>query len=134
MTTTNLTTTTATLIADSTTLVAGTPQRAAYDVRTLPGGFVHANLINGATAPTQAGRISLYANFSTGATPATGAEGTTWRLVQRRGCSLTNNARHPTTMFWPLGAQHIQIEFDNNTVQNCTVEAQIGVISNANTV
>ena len=114
-----------TLIAAGTTLVPGTPQRAAIDLRTSLGGAVTIRMTNGPTGPTAQAVCTIMQAHNDGATPATGAAGATWKPT---GYTVGNGVLANTDTFFPAfrfgpEIQHLQVQFDGNTAQNATVEA-----------
>ena len=117
-----------TTLVSSQTLTAGTPIRAAIQLNTQLGGFLTFKITNGATGPTVAATAKVMVAHNA-SLPATGAEGTDWKLVYVIDGSSTANAQTPGSWPVPMGVGNLQIEFANNTVQNCTVESYITVVS-----
>lgn len=125
MSTTTTTLTPATLIAAGTSVVAGTPQRAARDMRGKHGGLLTTKITNGATGPTAQAVVTVYVAHNSGTTPATGAEGADWKTYAvLGGGGTTANAVTPMSIVLPPCC-HVQVEIGGNTVQNVTGEAFI---------
>ena len=125
MSTTTVTLTPATLIAAGTSVVAGTPQRAARSMVGKHGGLLTAKITNGASAPTVQAVVTVYVAHTTGATPATGPEGADWKTYAvLGGGGTTANAVTPMSIVLPPCC-HVQVEIGGNTVQNVTGEAFI---------
>ena len=61
--------------------------------------------------------------------PAAAAEGVDWKTVYVIDGGTAANTVTPGSWTVPIGVGNLQIEFANNTVQNCTIEAYITVVS-----
>ena len=113
----------ATLIGAGTTVVAGTPQRVAYDMRGKHGGLLTVKITNGATAPTAQAVATIHVAHDSGATPAVGAAGAVWKTLAIIGGGGTTNSGVSEFPFQVPPCCHFQIEIAGNTVQNVTAEA-----------
>lgn len=131
---TTVTLTPATLIAASTSVVAGTPQRAARSMIGKHGGLITAKITNGGTGPTAQAVVTVYVAHTTGSTPATGPEGADWKTFAVMGGGGTvANAVTPMSLVLPPCC-HVQVEIGGNTVQNVTGEAFITDYTNLDTI
>lgn len=112
-----------TLIGAGTSVAAGVPQRAAYDMRGKHGGLLTVKIANGASAPTAQAVATIHVAHDSGATPGVGAAGAVWKtLAVIGGGGTTAN----TTFEFPFQVPpccHIQVEIAGNTVQAVTAEA-----------
>ena len=134
MTTTTYTKTARTLIAAATSCTAGGNQRAALDVKTVLGGLLTAKITNGATPPTVQAQVNIYAAHNA-TTPATGTEGTDWKLVATLGGGgVTASAVTPFSYDLPAGMMQLQVEVIGNTGQAVTCEAYLSEITSATSV
>ena len=113
-----------TIIAAGTSIAAGTPTRAAIDLRTKHGGLLTIKLTNGATGPNAQATATLHIAHDSGTVPATGAAGAVWKtLAGIGGGGTTANAITELTYIVPQGVMHLQVEISGNTGQAVTAEA-----------
>lgn len=123
MPTTTTTLTPVTLIAAGTTVTAGTPQRAAYDMRGRHGGLLTAKITNGGTGPTVQATVTVYVAHNSGATPSTGAEGMDWKTYAVLGGGGVTASAVTTFSCVVPPCCHLQVEIGGNTIQNVTGES-----------
>lgn len=134
MITTTATKTPRTLIAAGTSVAAGTPQRAAVDLRTKHGGVLTVKLTNGATGPTAQAVATLMIAHDAGTLPATGAAGAVWKTLQvLGGGGTTANAVTELAYIVPQGVMHLQVEIAGNTGQAVTGEAYLSELTDFQT-
>lgn len=135
MSNTTLTVTTHTLIAAGTSLAAGGVQRATLDVRGSIGGFVTLKISNGATGPTIQCEGRVLVSHTTGTTPTAASAGADWKTIWRFGGGTINSAiTESGAVEFPIGTQHIEVEFTGNTAQAVTIEAFVTKVVDAVTV
>lgn len=135
MSTTTATKTPRTLIAAGTSVAAGTPNRAAVDLRTAFGGLLTVKLTNGATGPTAQAVAYVMAAHDSGTLPATGAAGAVWKTIAVLGGGGTANSAVTELAYEvPPGAMHLQVEISGNTGQAVTAEAFLSEASSYSTV
>ena len=133
MSTATATKTARTLIAAATSVAAGTPSRAAIDLKTTFGGILTVKVTNGGTGPTAAASVTV-AVAHNASLPATGALGTDWKLFQQVTHVATANAIGEWVFAIPQGVMGLQVEISGNTAQAVTAEAflsEMTSISNA---
>ena len=118
----------ATTLVTAQTLTVGTPIRATIQLASQLGAFLTFKITNGATGPTAAATAKVMVAHNA-SLPAAAAEGVDWKTVYVIDGSSTANAQTPGSWNVPMGVANLQIEFANNTVQNCTVESYITVVS-----
>jgi hypothetical protein len=112
----------ATIIA-STSVAAGTPQRAAYDLRGKHGGLLTVKITNGGTPPGAQAVATVHVAHDSGTTPAVGAAGAVWKtLAVLGGGGLTASAVSEFPFPVPPCC-HFQVEIAGNTSQAVTAEA-----------
>lgn len=131
MTTTTLTKTARTLVSSQTRTAGGAAVRSTpLDLRTAQGGLLTMKITNGATGPTVAceGRVLIAHNG--GASPAAGSAGADWKTAWKFNGGLSAAAITECTPYVVDPAvMHLLIEFDGNTGQDVTVEAQFSEIT-----
>jgi len=119
----------ATLIAAATSNAAAATTRGTVDLRTVFGGVLTIKVTNGATGPTVAPTINIYAAHNTGTTPAAGSSGTDWKLLASFAGDSVNNSVNEWSYEVPAGVMHLEVEVTGNTGQAVTCEAFMSEIT-----
>lgn len=132
MTTTTLTKTLRTIVANGSN-AAGATTRGTLDLRTAHGGLLTMKIVNGATGPTVQAQANVLAAHNSGSTPAAASAGTDWKTLWSFGGGTTANAINEQSMEIGPGVMHLEVEFTGNTGQAVTVEAYFSEITDAQT-
>jgi hypothetical protein len=120
---------TARTIVSAQSVAAAATVRGAIDLRTAMGGLLTMKVTNGATGPTIACSATVSVAHDNGATPATGAEGATWKRLFAFAGTTVNNDATQWSLDVPPGVMHLQVEFSGHTAQAVTVEALLSEIT-----
>ena len=124
-----------TIIAAGTSIAAGTPTRAAIDLRTKHGGLLTIKLITGGTGPTAQAVATLLIAHDEGTLPATGAAGSVWKtLTVLGGSNTTASTTTELAYVVPQGVMHLEVEISGNTGQAITAEAFLSELTSFTTV
>jgi hypothetical protein len=123
MTDTTLTLTPSDLVASQTLAAGGAAVRGATDMRDMFGATLSVEITNNGTLGAQCVCTISIAHDS-GATPATGAVGATWKYLWKFGGGTTSGAFTAHTIQVPP-CTHVQVEFAGNTTNSVTVAAKI---------
>ena len=110
-------------IVASVSNAADATTRGAIDVRDKDGGIITLKFTNGVTGPTVACSARIMIAHDTGATPATGAAGATWKTINKFDHTTANNDIAEKEYQFGPAVMHVQVEFTGNTGQAVTVEA-----------
>lgn len=139
MTTTTLTKTPRTIVANGSN-AAGATTRGTLDLRTAQGGLLTMKIVNGATGPTVQCTCNILAAHNSGATPAAAAAGTDWKTLWSFGGGTAGYLAGPPivgvteqSMEVGPGVMHLEVEFTGNTGQAVTVEAYFSEVTDAQT-
>ena len=133
MTTTTLTKTPRTLIAEATSNAAGGTTRGTVDLRTAQGGMLTVKIANGATGPTVPATVNILIAHNAGATPTAAAAGADWKTIWSFAASTGNNVVTEQSITIDPAVMHLEVEVTGNTAQAVTCEAYLSEITSAAT-
>lgn len=133
MTTTTLTKTPRTLIAEATSNAAGSTTRGTADLRTAQGGLLTVKIANGVTGPTVPATVNILVAHNSGATPAAASAGADWKTIWPFTASTGNNVVTEQSIVIDPAVMHVEVEVTGNTGQPVTCEAYLSEITSVTT-
>lgn len=134
MTTATATKNARTLIAAATSNAAGATTRGTLDLRTAFGGLLTIKLTNGGTGPTVQAVANVMVAHNSGATPAAGSAGSTWKTIHQIGNGTTASYIGEHSIPIDQSVMHLEVEVTGNTGQAVVCEAYLSELSSIDNV
>ncbi|PTR17492.1 hypothetical protein C8R31_101656 [Nitrosospira sp. Nsp2] len=123
-----LTKTAVTVVSSQTRTAGGAAVRGRADLADAYGAFLTIKITNGATGPAAQCVCKIMVAHNA-ALPAAAAEGADWKVIAQYGGGLTANAITEVGIPIDIAVMHLQVDFDDNTSQNVTVEAFLSEVT-----